>query len=54
SRDKNDRLSFANDNALEKDIFLNQGEKELRCNHNSINRERNQDKHLQMCSLTES
>ncbi|ETW19262.1 hypothetical protein PFFVO_01835 [Plasmodium falciparum Vietnam Oak-Knoll (FVO)] len=52
SQDKNDKLSFTNYNSLEKDIFLNQGEKELQFNHNSINKEKNQNKHLQISSLT--
>ncbi|CDO63707.1 exonuclease I, putative [Plasmodium reichenowi] len=52
SQDKNDKLSFTNYNSLEKDIFLNQSEKELQSKHNSINKEKNQNNHLQISSLT--
>ncbi|SPJ09681.1 exonuclease I, putative [Plasmodium sp. DRC-Itaito] len=52
SQDKNDKLSFTNYNTLEKDIFLSQDEKELQFNHNLINKENNQNSHLQISSLT--
>ncbi|SOV75200.1 exonuclease I, putative [Plasmodium sp. gorilla clade G3] len=52
SQDKNDKLSFKNYNTLEKDILLNQDEKELQFKHNSINKEKNQNNHLQISSLT--
>ncbi|KYO01388.1 putative exonuclease I [Plasmodium gaboni] len=52
SQDKNDKLSFTNhNNTLEKDILLNQDEKQLQFNHNSINKEKNKNNHSQIYSL---